>query len=426
VRRASLLTLLLAAGLVGLYAVRAATGWAGGVNFARGRQLATAGRWEQALPYLERAAVGANRSRALWLQGEARTYIWEDRFAAGAPEEELEALHQKAHREFSEAITLSPASGWYWADLGYIYHQRERAQAYRQGMRLDLLGAEPGSRVGRPGRIAVGMTHIAIEREPMVYAFHDQLAFIYLEYKLRERALQAVRESARVQPVFRFHAYEGLDPLPPDLLGAFAEASREALGNTPFLRPVLHLLALGRLEYKRGELLQAEQDLRAALASPGEKLNRAEGNYYLGKVLLGQGRLEEAQAVLAQAATHPNFEAASLVTQAQIAEMEGHLPEALALLTRCRRLRPRDLGYMLQFARVARAMEEWEKAEAALKWGMVAHPAETGPVKALVATYIAMGDLGAAELALAELQRMGGSPDDTRRLANAIARAKGY
>jgi len=207
VRRSSLITVLLAAALISLYAVRAAGGWVGGLNYARGRQLATAGRWAEALPYLERSTVGANKSRALWLKGEARTYIWEDRFAAGASDDELDALSQRAHAEFSEAITLSPASGWYWADLGYIYHQRERAQAFRYGLQLDLLGADSKARVGRSGRIALGMTHIAIEREPMTYAFRDQLAFIYLEYELRERALEAVRDSARVQPLFRFHSF---------------------------------------------------------------------------------------------------------------------------------------------------------------------------------------------------------------------------
>jgi tetratricopeptide (TPR) repeat protein len=424
--RSTLITLLLVAVLISLYAVRAAGGWVGGLNYARGRQLATAGKWEEALPYLERSTVGANRSRALWLKGEARTYIWEDRFAAGAPDDELDLLNQRAHAEFSEAITLSPASGWYWADLGYIYHQRERAQAFRSGLQLNLLGADRESSVGRSGRIALGMTHMAIEREPMTYTFRDQLAFIYLEYQLRERALEAVRDSARVQPLFRFHSYEGLDPLPQDLTAAFAEASRGALNQTPFLRPVLHLISLGRLEFRRGELLQAEIDLRAALTEPGEQLNRAEANYYLGKVLLAQGRPGEALEALELSATHPNFLAASLVVQADIAEREGRLKEALDLLTRCRRLRPRNLGYLLLFARVARRLEEWEKAEAALKWGMVAHPTELGPVKALVTTYIEMGDLGEAEQALADLRRMGGSPADTERLAAALARARGH
>jgi tetratricopeptide (TPR) repeat protein len=268
------------------------------------------------------------------------------------------------------------------------------------------------------------MTHIAIEREPMLYAFHDQLAFIYMNYDLHDKSLEAVRQSARVLPLFRFHSYVGLDPIPADLLTAFAEASREALGKTPFVRPALHLIALGRVELRRGELLQAERDLREALAVPGEQLNRAEAYYYLGKALLEQGRMEEALEALHESATHPNFEAASLATQAEIAEREGRLADALELLTRCRRLRPRSLGYLLVYARVARAMEEWKKAEAALKWGIVAHPTETGPVKALVTTYIEMGDLGEAELALEDLKRMGGSSQETLRLADAIARAR--
>jgi tetratricopeptide (TPR) repeat protein len=155
-------------------------------------------------------------------------------------------------------------------------------------------------------------------------------------------------------------------------------------------------------------------------------LNRAEANYYLGKALLEQGRMEEALEALAESAAHPNFEAASLATQAEIAEREGRVTDALELLTRCRRLQPRNLGYLLVFARVARAAEEWEKAEAVLKYGIVAHPTEIGPVKALVTTYVEMGDLGKAELALEDLKRMGGSQYDTRRLADAIERARRY
>jgi tetratricopeptide (TPR) repeat protein len=227
-----------------------------------------------------------------------------------------------------------------------------------------------------------------------------------------------------VQPVFRFHAYEGLDPLPQDLTAAFAEASRRALGKTPFLRPVLHMLALGRLEFARGELQQAEKDLLAALDLPGDSLNRAEGKYYLGRVLLAQGRLDEARQALREAAEHDNFEAASLAALSEIEEASGRRPEALELLMRCRRLKPRNLGYILRYATLARELEEWEKAVAALKWGMIARPSHTGPVKALVATYIAMGDLGKAELTLQQLERMGGSSDDTRRLAQEIARAR--
>jgi tetratricopeptide (TPR) repeat protein len=425
-RRRSAFFILAAVALVVLFGVRAAAGWPGGFNFAKGKRLAAAGRWEQAVPYLEGAAVGANRRWAMWLAGQARGYVWEDRFAAGAPREELEAIHSRASEELTEGITISPASGWCWGDLAYLYHQRERARSKRYGYPLELLGAEPEAGIGRDGRVALGMTRIALQREPVLYPLYDQLALMYLDYGLEERSLQEVRRSAMVQPIYKFHYYKWLDPVPPALLDAFAEGSREALGQTPFIRSVLHYLALGRVELNRGELQQAEEDLRTALDLPGERMNRAEANYYLGLVLTEQGRLEEAGQALEKAETHPNFEAAAAAGRAVIAERQGRLEEALALLGRARRLKPRHLGHLLEFARVARDLEEWHQAEAALKWGLLVHPEEPGPVRSLVATYIGMGRLGEAERAVGALTALEGESESVRSLTAAIDRARKF
>lgn len=425
-RRRSVFLILVAAALIALFGARAAVGLAGGFNFARGKRLAAYGRWEQAVPYLEGAAVGANRRWANWLLGQARGYIWEDRFAAGAPWEELETIHSRASEELTEGITISPASGWYWGDLAYLYHQRERALSERDGYPLELLGADREAAVGRDGRVALGMMRIALQREPVLYPLYDQLALMYLDYGLEERSLQEVRRSAMVQPVFKFHYYIALEPLPPAVLDAFAEGSREALGRTPFIRRVLHYLALGRVELMRGELQQAEEDLRSALDLPGEEMNRAEAHYYLGLVLTRQGRLEEAGPALEKAGTHPNFAAAAAAGRAVIAEREGRLEEALELLGRARRIKPRHLGHLLEFARIARELEEWQQAEAALKWGLVVHPHEPGPVRSLVTTYIGMGRLSEAEMALGALAELEGQSSSVRQLRAAIDRARNF
>jgi tetratricopeptide (TPR) repeat protein len=425
-RKRSFLVVSLAVAVVALFGVRAASGWVAGLNFTKGKRLAEAGQWERAMPYLEGAAVGANRGWANWLLGQAKGYIWEDRFAAGASLEELEEIHLRAREVLTEGIAISPASGWYWGDLGYVYHQQEREERRRFGYPLGLLGADAEALVGRPGRIALGMTRIALRREPVLFPLHDQLALMYLDYGLWERSLQAVHRSAMVQPIYRFHYYHALDPVPPELLAAFAAGSRQALGQTPFLRRVLHYLALGRIELKRGELRRAEEDLRASLELPGESMNRAEAHYYLGLVLTRQGRLEEARRALEKAEKHPNFKAAAAAGQAVIAEREGRLEEALELLGRSRRLRPRHLGDLLEFARVARLLGKWDQAEAALKWGILTHPAEPGPVRSLVTTYIGMGKLGEAERALGDLVALEGESESVRRLTLAIDRARDF
>jgi tetratricopeptide (TPR) repeat protein len=423
--RGRVVSVILALALFTLYGVRAAIGWVGGTARSEGKHLADSGRYEEALPLLERGTLGLESTETLWLRAQVRLALWQDLRADGEEPEDLVGLLEAAHREYTEAISMNPASGWHWAGLGRLYHQRERLERFRHGVSLSMLDLNPARWVGRPGRIAIGLTRIGIEREPTVYTFHDQLAFILLDYWLRESALQAVRESARVQPDYRFHAYDNLTPVPRDLLDAFAEASREALHKTPFLRDTLHLLALGRLEIRRKHFLQAERDLRAALEAPGDELNRAEGNYYLGIALAELGRDEEALEALVRAEEHPNFRSAAVAARGRVAERRGDLEEALRLLRHARRLSPTKLSHILDYARVARAAGEWKKAEEALTWGTLIHPQDARPWRALVLTYTAAGKRVDAERALAELERIEGSEASTNRLRALLESAPG-
>jgi tetratricopeptide (TPR) repeat protein len=89
---------------------------------------------------------------------------------------------------------------------------------------------------------------------------------------------------------------------------AFAVGAREALGRAPYLRRARHLIALGRVELRRGNLEQAEADLRAAQQVPGDAINRAEAHYYLGLVMTRQGRHTEALEHLDLAQKHRYLE----------------------------------------------------------------------------------------------------------------------
>ena len=410
---------LFGAALLLVYGIRAATGIPAGIAYTEGRRLAAAAEFERALPLLERSAVGQDRSAALWLTAQVRLGLWHVRLAEGEAPEAMRALMQQAHREYTEAISMSPASGWYWAALGDVYHQQERLESFRAGMPLDMLGESPWALVGRPGRIAIGMLRAAVRREPTVYNLQDQLVFVLFDYRLRDEALEMVRRSAATQPIYRLHAFRDLIPFPSGLLDAFAEGARRALDDTPFLDRVMHLLALGRVELMRENYTQAEQDLRAALESPGIPINRAEAHFHLARALDGQGRANEAIEALVVAGEHPVFAADALAARAGIAERMDDLPGALELLREARLLRRRHLAYTLSFARIARRLGEWNKAESALQLAVLVHPRDPRPLKALGFTYVEQGELDRAREVLADLERL----EDGAREAQLLRRA---
>jgi len=400
----------LALALLLLYGGRTITGWIGGVAYSKGSRLASAGRFEQALPEIERGALGPERAAMLWLAGETQLGQYQSRVVEDATEEELDELLRGAFSSNSEAISLSPASGWYWSSLADAYHQRERRFLYRFGRPLDLVGQDRWAFVGRDGRIALGMMRMAIEREPSQYVFLDQIAFALLDYGMREQALAAVRESARVQPDFGMHAYTRLTPLPGDVLDAFADGSRSALGKTPLMPRVIHHLALGRLELRRGNAVQAERDLREAVEVPGTGLNRADASYRLGQALQMQVRYDEAIEAFVEAETDPIFEPLGLRARATIAEERGELELALKLLRRARRLRPGELDYALTYARIAIEFGRLDWAGESLRWARTKHPRDPRPVRMLLGLSLEQGDRSSVESLRRELERLESPP----------------
>lgn len=420
-RTNSLPPILIAAGLVAFYAYQSLTGWVGGLAYSKGRRLAAYGRYEEALPYLQRAPSGLKASPAHWLAGQVRIGLWQYGLAEGRSPDELEALLSSAFTDYTRAISMSPASGWYWAALGDLYHQRERIRRREMPLSLETLDAGPWGLVGRPGRIAVGLSRAAIEREPNVYLFRDQLALQLWEYGLRDEALEAVRESARVLPVYHFHEYVDMDPTPPEILEAFAAASREALDSTPFLRRNLHHIALARVAFRRGRPQEAEAELRKALALPGQALNRAEAYYLLGRALAEQQRDDEALEAFENSLNHPNFTAAAVVWQATIEERRGRIEEALQLMRRARRLRPRDADYGIRYARLARRLEQWDRAAAALRRVAADHRDDPRPLELLADLHLQLGRKQDAARTIDRLDGLPGTEAAVERLRSRLA-----
>jgi tetratricopeptide (TPR) repeat protein len=402
--------------VVGWYAVRAGAGWIGGIAYSRGQRLGAVGAYEEALPLVERGAVGFHRPASRWFAGQVRMGIWQSLRQAGEPTAESEYLLAQAYRDYTAAISMSPVSGWYWAALADLYQQRERSERFFAGVSLDLIGENRWSFVGRPGRVAIGLNRLAIEREPNVYALHDQLAFEFLYHALEQEALDAVRHSAAAQPIYYFHKYRNLVPTPPEVKAAFLEASREALGHTPLLRRVTHLIWLGRLEIEMGLFEAAEADLRAALDEPGQQTWSPALHFYLGQALAGLERYAEADQAFLVSQEHPSFEARSAAARGEIARAEGRLAEALDLFRHARRLSPRVVGYTLEYAKIARQLEDWERAEEALRWARTVAPRDWRPIVELVESRLARGDLVGAQHALDELRGLGGSEARVQRL----------
>ncbi|HXV75834.1 MAG TPA: tetratricopeptide repeat protein [Candidatus Polarisedimenticolaceae bacterium] len=394
--------------VVAVFLVRAINGLVGGWADSQGRRLAAAGRLADALPLLDRGAIGEDRAATRWLSGEARLGLYQVALYEPETEEGLDELLARAFTDHTEAISLSPASGWYWASLADVYHQHERRQRSPDGLPLEILDQNRWTFVGRPGRVAIGLLRMAIDREPTQYLFHDQLAFALLDYRLIDAAVEVVGESARVQPDFGRHEYRRLSPIPEVVIDAFADASREALGRVPLMRQFGHLLSLGKLELRRGRAGQAEQDLRAALELPGTSLNHADARYRLGLALAAQSRHEEAVEVLREAEVEPIFEPMALAARASIAEQRGELDQALALLRRARRLAPMELGYAMAYARLAIAVDRPDWAEEALDWAVTAHPDDPRPLRALARLLRELGKRHEASEVERRLLRIGG------------------
>ena len=179
-----------------------------------------------------------------------------------------------------------------------------RHAAAGAGHLLSLIGQHKWAYVGHQGRVAVGLARRGVEREPNYFIFQDKLAIMLLNYELIDLGLDAVRQSAMVQPLYAVHDYGNPQFIPPPIVQAFAEGSRESLGQTPMMPKGKHLIALGRVEFLRGNYAQAEEDLLAALEYGGDSLNRCDTYHHLGLAVAQLGRHDEALDYFEQAKEH--------------------------------------------------------------------------------------------------------------------------
>lgn len=419
------LPIAIAIALLVLYGARAGTGVVGGVAYARGSLLAGEGLFYDALSVLDWAVHSQDPAALHWLRGEVRHGLWTKQLEEGGGRSpHTDVVLVAAYNDYTQAMATSPASGWYVANLAELYQECERQERRSQPTSLDLLEAGPWGLVGRSGRIAIGLSRMAVEREPNTYGLWDDLALILNDNGLQDLTLEAVRESARIQPLYYLHPYRDLTRPPEGLLAAFAEGSRSALGQAPLMGRGVHLTALGRVEIERGNFAQAEADLRAALDSPGHLLNVAEANFYLGTALMEQGRSEEAWGPLQAAAEHPNLRARSITTQALMAERTGRVELALELTRELFRLEPRNLAVTLELARLARQAEAWEQAEDALRWALGIYPDDLRARRELVLLYLDRGNTTEARKALVDLEEHGADPEEVRRLRDRAADAR--
>ena len=408
--------------IAGVYAVRAATGARAGWAYDRGARLTADARHAAAIPLLDRAAHGGNRNEALWLSGEARLGYWdgltrEDRSAAGGQD----TLRVAAVR-FLEGRAGSPGSGWFTSALADVYARRELESRAARTVDLAAMDRGPWALVGIDGRIAIGLTRAAIDRQPNSFEFRDQLVLLLEANGLHAEALLAMEDSARVLPDFGAHPDFVFEGLPRDLVERFWRTSR-ALDprEAPLQFRERQLLSLGQLARRLGYLDEAEEDLRAALSAPGTALFHAEDAFHLALVLVDRGRLEEAESMLARAAVEPVFRPGVAETRARIAEQQARWGEALDQLRELRALKPRDLGVLVGFARVAQKNGSLDQAEEALRWAIVVYPGNPVPRRALFDIFVAQGDKVEARRVLDEYVRAIGTNEEAAGMERALS-----
>jgi tetratricopeptide (TPR) repeat protein len=403
--------------ILAVYLARTATGLLGGVSYARAATLAYEGEYDASLRLLERGTVGFDRFDALLLRADTHLFVYDKKTMRSPESEEAAGVLRAAGADYLEAASLCPFSGLPWAGLGQVYLRAERAAFESRPVEEDA--ATAWGDVGRPGRISIGMLRLAERRNPQVFGFGDQLVLVFLELGLRDSAIEAVRAAARAQPYFAAHGWD-LHRFPEDLLTAFEEEARAALGHAPMLNRGQHLLSLGRIEHRLGDLDAATAHLEEAVALPKEQIFHSEYAYYLAAVHVDAGRLRDAEKALDIAERYPTLRVGSLELRATIAEKEGRREDVARYLNRARQLAPEYLGLCLRFAQNARAMQDWRAATEALRWGIVKHPSDPAPRALLVQTLVDAGETGEADQQLRDLERLVGTTAEVERLRRLV------
>ena len=417
-------------GLVLAFGVRATTGIPAGMAWADGVSLEGAGRQKEALAAYVKADVGAITLRALRKSAELRMGIWDRQANETGPALADDRLLNEAAAELLRAMRTAPASGDPWAGLSRVYYRMELARtddgiletSEEEPPQLveaaqtprDEPAVDPWSRVGRPGRIGLGLLQRSLELAPNWYLYHDRLSDSLWRYELKEEAAEAIRRSARALPLFTGHSFWRNPHFPSELKDAFVEGSRSVLGQTGFLQERIHLVDLTKLERQQGRLENARHDLELARELPGNAQDRAEVEFHLGLIHLLEGDLEAADDLLSQASQHPVFRPSALRHRAMVATREGRHEEAYNLLVRSRHEDPDTAATALELAESARLLQRYPAAVKVLEELVDRYPDELQPYVRLGRVFIDMEERDQLDAVLETIREKFG--DDAEEL----------
>jgi tetratricopeptide (TPR) repeat protein len=400
---------LLTVALLAVYGYRTVEGVRAGWLFDRGRLLRSQGNYPESAPRLEASAVGGIRARGLLIAGEVRLDLWEAQVRDGGPLGADSNELIRAAEDFLACRCAAPATRRAWKGLGEVYDAIEWIGRERRAERPYVVPEHPWARVGRPGRVAIGLLRMTSDLSPNWSQLQDRLALTLWNYGLHDLAREAVRASARMLPVYHRHPYREIDELPRWVDEEFARGSREVLGKVPLYPRANHLVELGKLERRLGAEDRALPLLEEALALGGDELRLAEIHYHLGLASVGIGHHEKGIEHLERAGKHPVFRASALSSLASVAEERGDLETALAHLRHLRWEEPNRLEPCLRFAAVARKLGDWPAALESLRWAKLKHREDVRPYVALADTLLEMDDAPAATAVAEELAQVVGN-----------------
>jgi tetratricopeptide (TPR) repeat protein/O-antigen ligase len=415
----------LAAAVIAVFGYRAASGAVAGWNLIEGQYTQLDGQYEVAAPLLERAAVGSNRLRGLTMAAETRIDLWDRQVRTrGALVADRTVLYRAAEC-FLACRCVAPASRQAWEGLGEVYDGLEWSGREQRSLTGLQPVADPWDRVGRPGRVAIGLMREGVERAPTWYRIHDKLALTLWGYGIADGAREAVRTSALALPAFDRHWYAAVTDLPEWIRIEFASASWDAIGKVSFMTRADQLIALGKLEAELGNSARAIEAFSAALEQAGgaDDVNVAEARFNLALAFRTQGREAEARRELELAVAHPIFRFPAMLQLAIADEQAGDLAAALEKLRRLRWEDPDNVEHCLRFARLARQMGNVDAALESLRWASLRHGSDLRVEEALAEIHIERGELEPVLEALARLQRNPEAAEVVARLEQALRTA---
>ena len=402
----------LALALLVVAAIFAFRGVVGGAAYSAGLRMADRGDYVAAAAELDRGAIGGNRFEALWMGGDVRLGVWDRLGVDSLAGAEGERLAGEAADRFLAADREVAGSGWTLAGLAAAYRRAELADAVDRTVDLAWIGHPSWAQVGRYGRIAVGLGRLAVAREPAVAEHRDAIVETYLSFGLRQEAIGALREAARVQPLLETPRGFDSDALDDEMRTAFYEGAKDALGSAPMARPVAHLLSLGKTAFRLGRYDESRLWFEKVLEGPSWRMADAEARFWLGLAAERSGHPEQAKEYFESVQAVPNFRLASLDWLARLAERRGDWREAVRSLETLRRESPNRSAVVSRWARAKAELGEIPPAIEVVRAELQRNPGDTDLLVTILELQLQAGDLDSARRSLRSLEE--DHPDDPR------------